>query len=185
MPSTPGWLRVRNLEGQAILALLLPRFRPSLVHRALGIIGGSFRTRELDGVDSAEIAGLVALRFQPDIFDARNFSRHFLDALDGLLPVVIRYVVPKLIYHDVQHGFWLAEMVLHGGAARMQRARSDSREEQRGPRRHLDHPFHDQPHGFLPYSSVEARPRQCKQARRVRKEFDVPTARSLLSEDTS
>jgi len=132
---TPRWLRVRNLERQAILALLLPRFRPGLVHRALRIIGGSFRIRELDGVDTAEIAGLVALRFQPDIFDARNFSRHFSDPVDGLLAVVIRHVVPKLIYNDVQHGFWLAETVLRGPAARMQRARSDSGKEQRPPPR--------------------------------------------------
>jgi hypothetical protein len=32
----------------------------------------------------------------------------------------------------------------------MQRARSDSGKEQRGPRRDLHYPFPDQPHGFLP-----------------------------------
>src|SRR5207244_8827685 len=109
---TPRWLRVRNLERQAILALLLPRFRPGLVHRALRIIGGSFRIRELDGVDTAEIAGLVALRFQPDIFDARNFSRHFPDAVAGLLAVVIRRVVPRLLSYDLQNGFLMSVTVM-------------------------------------------------------------------------
>src|SRR5215472_15288537 len=174
-PSIPGWLRVRDLKRQAILALLLPRFRPRLVHRAFRIIGGSFGTRELDGIDPAEIAGLVALGFQPDIFDARNLPRHFLDAVDGLLPVVIRHVVAKLVHHDVQHGFWLAEMVLHGGAARMQRARSDSRKEQRGPRRDLHNSFCEQPHRFLPMVPCRlsldsvSKPRRAKQIRLSRK----------------
>jgi len=59
----------------------------------------------------------------------------------------------------------------------------------------LHYPFPDQPHGFLPIvrskqslDSVSSRTARSKsawsKAQKVRKEFDVPTARSLLSGDT-
>src|SRR5437879_13798650 len=100
------------------------------------------------------MAVMCTLRFQLNLFDARNFSRHFPDAVDGLLAVVIRHVVPKLIYNDVQQGFWLAETVLRGPAARMQRARSDSGEEQRGPRRDVHFPLSGRPPGFTPFARL-------------------------------
>src|SRR5438874_12090847 len=83
MAKLPLPLRIRYLKGQAVFAQLLPGLRPGFVHRAFGVIGSGFRAGKLDGINSAEIARLVALRFQPDIFDAGDSARHVLDAVDG------------------------------------------------------------------------------------------------------
>src|SRR5438309_9807705 len=77
---------IRNLKRQAVLALLLPRFGPRFMHRALRVVGSGFRARELDGINAAEILDLVARGFQPDTLDAGNLSSHVLDAVDGLFP---------------------------------------------------------------------------------------------------
>src|SRR5215831_1750853 len=61
---------IRNLERQAVLALLLPLLGPSFVQWALRIVGGRLRAREFDGVDTAEVADLVALCPEPNILDA-------------------------------------------------------------------------------------------------------------------
>src|SRR6267378_2481127 len=97
------------------------------MNRAFRVVGGGFGAHEFDGVDAAEVLDLVARSFQPDILDAWNFSGHVLDAVYGFIPVVIRNIVPEFVHHHVQHRFRLAEAVLYGGAARMQRARGDSR----------------------------------------------------------
>src|SRR5260370_11193367 len=95
----------------------------------LGVIGGSFGAREFDRVHAAEVLDLVARRFQPDVFDARNFSSHVLDAANRFFPVLIRHIVFEFVHDHVQHRSWQAEAVLHRRAARMQRARRDSRSE--------------------------------------------------------
>src|SRR5207245_10161872 len=75
---------------------------------------------------------------------------YVLAAIDGLLPVVIRNVVPELIHHHVQDSLGLPEAVLHRGAPRMQRACGNARNEQRGSQRDLGHPLLSCPHCFLP-----------------------------------
>src|SRR5258705_8863423 len=96
------------------------------MHWALRVVGRRFRAGKLDGINAAEILDLVARGFQPDILDAGNLSCHVLDAVDGLLPVVVGDVVPEFVYHDVQNRLWLPKAILHRGAARMQRSRRNS-----------------------------------------------------------
>src|SRR5438105_12896545 len=95
MAKLPLQLGIRYLKGPAVFAQLLPGLRPGFVHRAFGVIGSGFRAGKLDGINSAEIARLVALRFQPDIFDAGDSARHVLDAVDGFFPVVVRDVLDR------------------------------------------------------------------------------------------
>src|SRR6266699_1897075 len=95
----------------------------------LGVIGGGFGAREFDRVDTAEVLDLVARRFQPHVLDAGNFCSHVLDAANRFFPVVIRHIVFEFVHDHVQHRSWQAEAVLHRRAARMQRARRDSRSE--------------------------------------------------------
>src|SRR6266849_2301986 len=99
------------------------------MNRAFGVIGGGFGAGEFDGVDAAEVLDLVAFGFKPDILDAGNFSSHVLDAVDGFFPVVIRNIIPEFVHDHVQHCFRLAETVLYGSTACMQRTSGDSRNE--------------------------------------------------------
>ena len=110
--------------------------------RTFSVVGSCFRAREFDRVNAAEILDLIARSFQPDVFDARNFSSHVLDPIDGLFAVVIRNIVSEFVHHHVQHRFWLAEAVLYRCAARMQGASLDSRSEYHCAQRNLRGAFH-------------------------------------------
>src|SRR6266478_924541 len=108
----PFPLRVGNLKRQAVFAQLFPPFAPRFVQRTLRIIGGPLRAGKLNGVHAIKVADLVALRLQPDIFDARNFRGHGLDAGERLVFVVLRSGVLPFVNHDVDHALGLAKPVL-------------------------------------------------------------------------
>src|SRR5713226_4748624 len=140
---------IRNLKRQAVLALLLPHLGPRFMHRALRVVGRRFRAGNLDRINTAEILELVARGFQPDILDTRNLSRHILDAVDGLFPIVVRYIVPEFVDHHVQHRLRLPKSVLHCGAAGVQRPRRYPRREYRRAQRDLRSAFPGYSHVIL------------------------------------
>src|SRR5579859_799783 len=134
-------LRIRDLEGKAVLSQLLPFFRPSFVNGTFRVVGGSFGAREFDGVHPAEVLDLVAFCFKPHILDPGNFRGHLLYAVDGIIAVIIRSGVLKLVDHHMQNSFRLSESVLYSGAPGMQRTGCDSRDKQNRPQSDLRHAF--------------------------------------------
>src|SRR5207342_1789807 len=102
---------VGDLEGDAVLAELLPLFSPGIVDWAFGVVGGGLGAGKFDDVDAAPIANLGAFGFQPDIFDAGNFGGHVLDAGDSLILFVLGSSVAEFVGDDVNHGFGLAKFV--------------------------------------------------------------------------
>jgi hypothetical protein len=120
------FLGIRNLEGQARFAQFLPLFGPGFVHFAFRVISRGIGARELYRVHSAEVPYLIALCFQPDIFDTGNFCGQRPDPVDGLLLIHLRNSWLPFVHDNVQNGFRLAESVLRRHAARLSVAHRDS-----------------------------------------------------------
>src|SRR5256885_9877479 len=82
------FLGIGNLKRQAVLAQFLPALSPRLMLGALCVIRRRFGAGELNGINAVEVADLIPLRFQPDIFDPGNLRGQRLDALDGLILII-------------------------------------------------------------------------------------------------
>src|ERR1700722_11903950 len=84
-----------------------------------GFVNGTFRVSvrggavlKLDCKRGAEVSRLQALRFNPDILNARNFRRHLLHTLQSILFVGIRNARLPFEDHHVDDGFRLAKLIL-------------------------------------------------------------------------
>src|SRR5712692_7308854 len=94
---SPALVAVSDLEGEAVLAKLLPGLGPNLVDRVFGVIGGGFGACELDHKCAAQIAQLQPSGLQPHILDPGDLRGHFLNSRDGLLLVSVGYSVLPFI----------------------------------------------------------------------------------------
>jgi len=152
-------LRYAGLAKQRIFLF------PGLVDGTFCVGIGRGAALKLDRKRGAEVSRLQALRFNPYIFNARNFRRHFLHTLQSILLVGIRNAGIPLEDHHVNDGFRLAKLILSRNVtASEQRKRKQTTPKNSSRLRHTNS------HVFLPFAQNKSKRaaffRQCS-ARRV------------------